>query len=80
VKKTLVGYDKRKYFENPDGYGDDLLKFDGNPKNESFGIPPPTITVPHDLQQRSVDLGVYGESKDESGVDNSADKMRSQVG
>ena len=55
AKKTLAGDAKWKYFEHTgalitaDGFGDDLLKLDGNPKNESFGIPPPTITGPHGL-------------------------------
>ena len=44
AKKTLVvGDAKWKYFEHTgslittDGSGDDLLKHDGNPKNESVG-------------------------------------------
>ena len=65
----LTGHVKWKYFEctgaliTVDGCGDDLLKFDGNPKNESFVIPPPTITGPHDLQPQTLDLGVYEESE-----------------
>ena len=55
-----------------DRCGDDLLKFDGNPKNESFVIPPPTITDPHDLQPQPLDLGVHEESEDEPGVDEGA--------
>ena len=55
-----------------DEFGDDLWKIDGNPKNESFGIPPPTITVPHDLQPQPLDLGVHEESEDEPGVDEGA--------
>jgi hypothetical protein len=55
-----------------DKYGDDLLKFDANPKNESFVIPLPTITDPHDLQPQHLDLGVDEESEDEPGVDEGA--------
>ena len=46
-----------------DEFGDDLLKLNGKPKNESFGFPPPTITVPHDLQPQPLDLGVHEESE-----------------
>ena len=52
-----------------DGSGDDLLKSNGNPKNESFVIPPATITGPHDLQPQSLDLGVCEEWEDDPGVD-----------
>jgi len=45
------------------------LKFDGTPKNESFVVPPPTITGQHDLQPESLNLGVHEESEDEPGVD-----------
>ena len=74
MKKTLTGDATWKYFDHNgtvivvDGSGDDLLKFDGNPKNESFVIPPPTITDPHDLQPQPLDLGVHEESEDEPGV------------
>ena len=38
-------------------------------KDESFVIPPPTITGPHDLQQELLDLGVPEESESEPAVD-----------
>jgi hypothetical protein len=59
-----------------DGSGDDLLKSDGNPKNESFVIPPATITGPHDLQPQSLDLGVHEESEDDTGVDEGLLELR----
>jgi hypothetical protein len=40
----------------------------GKPKNESFVIPPATITGPHDLQPQPLDLGVHEELEDEPGV------------
>jgi hypothetical protein len=49
---------KWKYFDytdtliTVDGSGDDMSKFDGNPKNEIFVIPNPSITVPQDLNHR----------------------------
>ena len=55
---------------------DDLLKFDGNPKNESFVIPPATIAGPHDLQPQTIDLGVHEESENESGVDEGLLELR----
>ena len=46
------------------------MKLNGKPKNESFGFPPPTITVPHDLQPQPLDLGVHEESEDDDpGID-----------
>jgi hypothetical protein len=53
-----------------------LLKFDGNPKNESFVIPPDSITDPHDLQPQLLDLGVHEESEDEPGVDEGLLELR----
>ena len=69
MKKTLTTHDKWKYFEHTDtlvtsdGSGDDLLNFDGKPKNEIFVIPPPTITGPHDFQPDSLNLGIHEESE-----------------
>ena len=45
-----------------------LVEIDGNPKNESFVNPPPTITGPHDLQPRTLALGVHEELEDEPEV------------
>ena len=59
-----------------DGSGNDLLKFDGNPKNESFVISPATITDPHDLQPQSIDVGLHEESEDKSGVDEGLLELR----
>ena len=40
--------------------------------SQSFVIPPPTFTGPHDLQSHPLDLGVHEESEDEPGVDEGA--------
>ena len=72
-KKTMGGVVKWKYFEHTvitsDGSGDDLLKFDGNPKNVNFVIPNPGGNLFEKLQQRwisrvsSLYLSTFGGEK-----------------